>query len=105
MSSIPDENECAIYGKEICPTNSYCSNSEGGFECTCSKGFYKHNEECYSIADKEKLITFVALGLFASFFAFIVVIGILFYFVVSMGKTISDEEIIEGVNGINIELT
>ena len=43
-----DINECDT-GDYKCPENSYCANSIGSYDCQCSEGFEKDEDNCIDI--------------------------------------------------------
>ncbi len=54
LNVLLDVDECSI-GVDDCPDESICSNTEGGFNCTCKLGYrFKDEErqECIGILAK-----------------------------------------------------
>ena len=52
-----DINECLM---NVCPENSYCENTLGGFTCSCEAGFTSNGSHCLgkATARSERTIGF-----------------------------------------------
>ncbi|XP_059159686.1 G surface protein, allelic form 168-like [Physella acuta] len=44
-----DVNECLVNGTNPCGLNTYCTNTFGGYTCTCVEGFRKSGDRCVDI--------------------------------------------------------
>jgi len=45
MHCVADVDECES-GDSVCPSNAYCTNLDGGYNCTCNQG-YRFVENCF----------------------------------------------------------
>ena len=45
-SILPDFDECASPGDNDCSTNAACTNTPGGFICTCNQGYTGDGVTC-----------------------------------------------------------
>ena len=46
---MTDINECASPGDNNCSTNAACTNTPGGFTCTCNQGYTGDGVTCTGI--------------------------------------------------------
>ena len=46
MLTMVDINECASPGDNNCDTNAACTNTPGGFTCTCNQGYIGDGVTC-----------------------------------------------------------